>query len=291
MKLLLSLLLPFCCDGACLPIHSDRILGRDLAANVPGLEELPPEAFVGYAALPGMIRILRVDELARIGKRHGLQTKPVKDLCFEVPLHTLDTHSALQAMRNTLPPGASIEVIEMSRYKVPQGTMTFPRTGLAVSASTPANRIVLWRGKVQYAPNRSMPVWARVRISRVARFLVALRDLKPGETLQQADVEMREGSRAIFLSDGVESVDGYRIRRSLRAGEEILAKDLAPIPAIERGDEVRVRVESSGAVLETPAKAVSNARAGEAVSLRNPQSGRMFRATAEGRGLATVSLQ
>jgi hypothetical protein len=63
-----------------------------------------------------------------------------------------------QALRAGRPAGSStprVEILDFSRYPVPEGTLEFPRGALAASG--------LWHGRVVTEEGRSAPVWVRIK--------------------------------------------------------------------------------------------------------------------------------
>ena len=74
----------------------------------------------------------------------------------------------------------------------------------------------------------------------------------------------------------------------MKAGEPIPASLLTPPLAVKRGATVRVEVASGWARLHFEAIAESDAREGDMIALRNPVSGRTFRARVGAHGRATV---
>jgi flagella basal body P-ring formation protein FlgA len=58
---------------------------------------------------------------------------------------------------------------------------------------------------------------------------------------------------------------------------------------VERGDKIAIEVSSGGARLTFDAMAESSGHAGDSIMVRNPESGRLFRAKVEGKGRASVT--
>jgi flagella basal body P-ring formation protein FlgA len=76
----------------------------------------------------------------------------------------------------------------------------------------------------------------------------------------------------------IEEVAGRVPNRAVRAGETIPLAILAVPPEVRRGDPVTVDVESGFAHLQFDAVAESSANEGDVIELRNPSSGKTFRA-------------
>jgi len=93
---------------------------------------------------------------------------------------------------------------------------------------------------------------------------------------------------AEHLAPGVDAVLGRVTKKPIHAGEPIPLAILATPPVIRRGDAIKVEVRSGAARLVFDAVAQTEARDGEIVELRNPESGRTFRARAAESGRAVI---
>src|ERR1700683_5228641 len=101
MKIILLLLLTLSrgAFGACVPIHSDRILGRDLALADTRFTAVPATQTIGFAPAPGTRRTFAAAELTRIARANGLSIPNPDEVCFEIPMHRVSEEDAIQAMR------------------------------------------------------------------------------------------------------------------------------------------------------------------------------------------------
>jgi hypothetical protein len=80
-----------------------------------------------------------------------------------------------------------------------------------------------------------------------------------------------------------------RVRVSDSATGEALRLSPAATPReVERGDPVRVEVASGGVLLGFEAAAETAGRVGESVLVKNPATGRRFRARVESKGKVTI---
>jgi flagella basal body P-ring formation protein FlgA len=68
----------------------------------------------------------------------------------------------------------------------------------------------------------------------------------------------------------------------------VLRSDLAEAFQVERGDTVEVMVIAGAAQLALDAQAEASGRQGDVIPLRNPRSGKLFRARIDGKGRAVV---
>lgn len=279
--LLFVLALQSALAAPCLPVVSDRILGRDLALADPRFAALPATLIVGWAPAPGAKRTLSPAELTRLARANRVDLADPAELCFEVPVQQLDSAEALLQMRRVLP-DTEIAVLEISRSPVPPGQPEFPLSGLE-PATAAHPEIRLWRGFVRYADTKRVPVWARVSVSRAQMTVIAKSDLPANLPIGAPSVALER--RSVY-SPGIalrlEDVVGRVPKRSLRAGDPIPLSTLETMPDIRRGDVVTVEVRSGTARLRLSAVAERDAHSGDLLELRNPASGKTFRARLDG---------
>ncbi len=294
--ILTTLVLAIHSTSGCVPVSGERLLARDLAAAAPALAALPPEADLGYAPAPGARRLVSRQELARLLERHGVRGEIPAGLCVERGSQTLTRESVEAALRAALAkepqagmPVPRLEVLEFSRYPVPTGELEFTRAGLP--AAPRSGSAVIWRGHVRYGDNRSLPVWARVKLAVSGEGMIAAGSLSAGRPIEAHQV--RRGSVEWFpLSEAPAAEAGLLVgripRRAIPAGTAILPSALQPAPEVGRGETVTVEVSSGAAQLRLQARAESSGSAGDAVLLRNPSTGRTFSGRVEGVGKVTV---
>ena len=274
----------------CTPVHGISIQGRDLAAADTAFAGVAPEAVIGYAPAPGLQRRYSEAEVARLAKQLHVEAA-ARELCFTYPVQPLAATAVEKAMQAALP-GASIELVEMMRAGVPEGLLRFPLASLSAPAVSRPEDPVIWRGSVEYAENRRIAVWARVRVRANSERVVMLKDTAAGETILPANVELRQIHA--FPGGGpwaqrVEDVAGRKAVRSLRAGDPVPANGLQPEgQAVSRGDLVTVDVEAGAARIRISARAETAAGVGEAVKLRNVKSGKIFEGRVTGKDAALV---
>ena len=276
----------------CAVVEGERIRAGDLARLRPLFSALDPDMELGYAPAPGLRRVLAPGELARLARRHGLIAVSLEAVCIEGAAERLAEAGLIEAMRRSLGEEARIEIVEFVRHAVPRGVLEFPLAGLAGPPGQPG-AAVLWRGRVWTASGRTAPVWARVRVGVERRGLVARRDLAAGKAIEAGDVEERLVE--LFPTVGVKPVEASEVvgavaRRRIRAGEMLTAALLRLAPEVERGDRVEVEVRTGAARLRLEARAETSGRRGEAVLVRNPATGRRFKAMVEGPGRLAVEI-
>ena len=266
---------------------ADRITLGDFAPAFPGVQATLPETPVAYAPAPGVRRVFRLPELRSMAAHLKLAWVPQNEICFERPLAPLDDAQILDAMRRALPQ-ARIEILNRSRFPVPQGEIEFPASGLR---QTPAGG--LWNGSIRYAANRRTQVWARVKMLSPSMRVVAAQDLPPEKPLSAAQLRLEEGSglqAADAFPSSIDQVAGKVLRRSVRAGTPLRSQWLGGAKEVNRGDTVRVEVRSGGARLETEGRAAAAGALGETILVLNPATRKSFRARVEGKGRVSVGL-
>ncbi len=267
--------------AGCLPVVDDPIRAQDLAAAIPefaGRTEL-----LGPAPAPGSRRAFGVPELRRIAARLGVAAAS-PETCLEWPLEPLTAERVLADLVKAAPPGAHITVLDFDRHPVPGGALSFSRPALAGA---------LWRGTVRYRERRTVPVWAKATVSLPSMVVVAARILPARQPIPAAALvlESRDvgafGARAAATAA---TVAGKLPRRTIRAGEVVLENLVADSPDVARGQRVSVEVESGAARLSLEAQAQTAGRVGDRIQLKNPQSGRRFRAVVSGKGKVHIDV-
>jgi flagella basal body P-ring formation protein FlgA len=280
----LYLLISWGAVAGCIPIHGDRILGRDLALADAHFAALPATEVVGYAPAPGSKRIFAAAEVGRIARAHGIEIANPAEFCFEMAMHQVSNEEAAAAMRRALPAGAEVTIVELSKIDVPEGDVDFPLTGLEPAA--PADHgVQLWRGSVKYAITRRLPVWARVSVIERLNAVVTTRDLAENVPIDAGALRMEAWTGPIQhgqVALSLEEVLGRIPKKAVKAGSLVMLDLLDNAGVVRRGTAVRVEVRSGPARLTFEAIAEKEAKSGETIELRNPSNGRIFRARLEG---------
>jgi hypothetical protein len=199
----------------CAVVAGSHILGRDLAAAVPDLAGLDPEAEIAPAPWAGVERVFHTEEVARIAREHALPPPGhTVEACFMRKTLTLTPEQLGRVIERTLspdragsPPGTPpsapphVEILDFSRYPVPEGTLEFPRGALAASG--------VWRGRIVTPEGRSAPVWVRVKITDASTGLPVLLGPSAGyREVQRGDpvrVEISSGLATVAFDSVAES--------------------------------------------------------------------------------------
>ena len=277
---------------ACEFISGEQISGADLARAVPMFAALPRDTVVGYSPAPGARRILQFPELKRIGAQYGIPVAASLRACFEWKTRPITEDDVRAAIRESLrAPEARVEILAMSNAPAPEGKLTFPQSGLSAATNIDPSTPVTWRGYVAYASPRRFSVWARVKVSATMPRVIAVEPLAAGKPVIEGQVRLETYDDFPLRNDtarSLEEVIGRIPRRAVRVGLPVLRSDLAEAFEVERGDTVEVTAVSGAAQLELQALAEASGRQGDVISLRNPSSGKVFRARIEAKGRAIV---
>jgi flagella basal body P-ring formation protein FlgA len=260
---------------ACQLVEGDRIFGKDLASASPPFAALDPHVEIGAAPLAGVARVVRPEELVRLARQYGIMLDgPAGAICFERPTDSLTAETLLPVLQKALAiDSAKIKILDFSRFGVPRGVLDFPKSGLMPTG--------LWRGRVMYGENHSMPIWVRARITVERTWVESAEPLVAGKPIALSQLLLKNGPRFPFDSTLMESmglVAGRRPLRTLPAGTPIAAAMLTIAHDIERGDRIAVEVKVGGTILDFEATAASSGRAGESILVNNPENGRSFAA-------------
>jgi flagella basal body P-ring formation protein FlgA len=135
----------------------------------------------------------------------------------------------------------------------------------------------------------SVPVWFAVRA--MSRVLVMHRTHGAHELVDRSEVAPEERDVAGLVDRPVDleaDLSRLRTRHAVAAGRVLLQRDLEELPQIFAGEEVNVGVTLHSIAIETRAVALREARLGESVVLRNPDSAETYRARVTGPGRAEV---
>ena len=237
---------------------------------------------MGYAPVPGAVRTIRPDELARIGSRHGLSVTTSDPVCFSWEMAALDPARVEQAMRASLPPEASLEVLDLSRGATPAGEVEFPYSMLKAG---------MWRGYVKYGSGAKHEVWARVRVNLKQTRVAAAVPLRVGVRIaaDQLRVEQVDAPPESGYVERIEDAVGLIPKRSFAEGSALLLRVLDKPATVQRGDTVRLRAVSGAAQITLYVQAQAAGKIGDLIAVKNPSSGRVLRARVENSGEVTLA--
>lgn len=278
--------------AGCQIIDGERIWGADLARALPAFSAIPRDTILGYSPAPGLRRVFQFPELQRLAKPYHLAVPDGTHVCFEHKMQLIDQEMVRAAMRQSLhATDPRIDILAMSGGLAPEGRLFFPASGLSAVAGIEPSTPLMWRGYVLYDNSRKFGVWARVRIAATMTRVVARQALAAGQSVQERQVRLETYDGFPLRNDVARSLDEVvdRVpRRSIREGFPILLADLDQPLQVKRGDVVRVTAIAGAAMLELDAVAQASGHQGEVIPLKNPGSGKIFRARIEGRNKAIV---
>ncbi len=280
-------------SGPCEMIANDRILGADLARAVPAfVNKIPGDTVIGYSPTPGTRRVFKSVELQRLAAPYGVALDGQPEVCFEWNTQPLTEDVVRAAIRDSLQlPDAHVDVLAISGNQAPAGKVRFPIAGLLASTLTGPDTPVTWRGEVLYQGSRKFSVWARVKVSATTTRVVATQLILPGETVAPDAVRVETYDDFPLRNDiarNLEEVVGRMPRRAIRMGLPVFRSDLIEPFQVQRGDMVDVTAISGATQLHLAAVAETSGRQGDIISLKNPRSGKFFRARIEGKNRALV---
>ena len=293
MTLAIPLLLVAVASQQCLQVSGENIVAADLAKAITEFSDVPPETAFGYAPNPGARRVLRVGDIARFARQTGVELNDEYQLCFEWELRPISEEAFRQAMLEAWGGDeVQIRVLEISRFPAPPGRLVFDPDDLSPPPPGNPTAPVLWRGHVNYSPGRQIAVWARVQVIASMQRVVATEPLRAGEPIP-ADALRAETYRGFPSSAAISKVSeatGRVLLRPLAAGSIVPRRLLREPIDVGQGAVVEVTVVSGPTVIRTEGVAEGSGRRGETIVVRNPKSGRTFRALISGAGQVVVRL-
>jgi len=268
--------------AACLalPAGTLQVTAADLAPAFAGLESAPPAAVLSLAPAPGVERVFRIPELRGIAAQFHLPTAPEEEICVARTMTPLEPAALLAVMRKEMP-GAEITILDFSKQTAPQGEIVLHRNGLRSNTAAGA----IWFGAVRYAPGHEFTIWAKVTLTAHVSRVVAKRDLAAGQRIEPDDVtvEVREefpSAQALLTS--ASEITGKSSRVLIHAGLSIRPEMIETSRDVRQGDVVEVEVQDGGAHLMLRGRAEASGSVGDAILVRNPDSGKRFMAKVRG---------
>jgi flagella basal body P-ring formation protein FlgA len=282
-------------EPSCLLVQGDSVLDSDLESVLPGSSVPAAGRPLMRAPVAGARRWIGAEELTRLlGVRASEVRIPPQGICLERVARHLEESLLRESLRKVIQDDTvSIEILDFSRYPLPEGQLQFSRSGLIASPSTKPERAVLWRGRVLSDDRRSTPVWVRLRMYVERNLPAAAHELTPGRPLTEDDIIVTR--RRIFplqwpvLDPG--QVLGKAVKRRVAAGELLLTSILKQPRTVEPGDLVTAEVNHAGIRLRLPAIAETGGVDGELIWLKPAKGGRRFRGRIQEHGLVIVEAE
>jgi flagella basal body P-ring formation protein FlgA len=281
--------------SACIAVPSSRILARDLSSAIPLFQALDPDTIIGFAPFPGTVRVFSSRDVVLTGRTYGLafpSGEVAPSVCVERVIRHLSPEEVKAALLTALGiANARLEVLEFSNQPLPPGQLAFQRTLLNRPPGNNPQTPVVWRGKLLFDDQRSLAVWAKVRISVEREIFLATETIPKGAVIrrdQVASTRIRQFPSLQPSSSLPLAVVGKVARRTLAAGQPIVAQDLDIFKDVLRGATVHVQAIDGGASIRFDAIAEASGQKGEIIMVHNPSSGRSFRARIEDRDQVVV---
>ena len=273
---------------ACVVITGDQITGRDLANALPQLASVPADATFGYAPAPGVERSFSAGELQRLANRYGVNAKITTSVCFGWQVNKLSREQISAAIRKSLAGHeVELEIVDQSHSSTPQGELVFPLQGLSQGAAKAA----VWTGYVLYGGGKKFNTWVQVRITVHEEQVVAARAIRTGESIDAAalkKVDYRGPLLRTLALRKEEEVTGKCARRPIAEGTVLSEAMLALPQDVDKEQLVIVHSDCGAAHIETQGIASEAGYRGDVIRVRNPKTGRVFRAKIDDRGIVTV---
>lgn len=164
------------------------------------------------------------------------------------------------------------EILFRSAREVPHGAITeWSRDRPGVAAGN------LQRGRILLESDIIDP----------RQVVVSSRTLPSGTRLSSDAIQIEERHRGDIPRDALSLLEGLgdmEVSRMLRAGEIIRTSDIRPARLIQRGQLVNVTFRRGTLEVTSQARASSDGRIGEVITLVNPDTGRELRAQVTGPG-------
>lgn len=263
-----------------------------LADLVPGAPASWAQVALGRAPRPGSERVLSgawVLQRARQVGADAALTVP-DDVVLERGGREVRRDEVVraveQAVAGRLGAGEQLRITSVSLPgPVPDGTVQLQ--ALVPDGGLPSPSTV-WVD-VLVEGQRAARAWARVEIFRSRPVLVLTRDLRRGDVLGALDVEVRTGDPGGAALTEPEQAVGRRAVRSLAAGASLAARDLESVPAVGRGDTVRLVAREGGVTASTLGKALESAGVGDTLRVENLASGRTLAGVLRDGGIVDVA--
>jgi len=145
---------------------------------------------------------------------------------------------------------------------------------------------VVWKAKDGSRDRRD---WIQVRVEREELVPLAKRRLARGDRVDSSNVEWQwrrtTGVRATPVS--LDSMDRFRLRTGVAAGQVVWREQFEILPVVRRGDMVKVRAGYQGASASVEAQALQDGAPGDRIRLKSP-FGRTITGTTGSDGTVTV---
>jgi len=215
-------------------------------------------------------------------------------LAAELPAtHPLDRDAVMSAMKKALAASpesrdANIEILDLSRFPVPDGEVEFDWKALTPPATEQSTE--RWRGMLRHDGDHSFSIWAVVRITVPCTRIVAVQNIRQDEpiTASQIREESYLGFPSESCADTIASVLGKVATRTLLANTPIVRAMLLPPASVLKGEQAQAEYRGDAVRLSLPVIAERNGRIGEVIRVLNPETHKTFLAQVTGEGKVLI---
>jgi flagella basal body P-ring formation protein FlgA len=207
--------------------------------------------------------------------------------------HPLDRATVLNAMRKALAASpessdANIEIVDMSRFPVPDGEVEFDWKALTPPAAEQSTS--RWRGVLRRDENHVFSIWAVVRLTVPCTRITAAEIIRPEEAITASQI--REVPYLGFPSESCRSSAGSVIgkvaTRTILANTPIVGAMLAAPASVLKGEQAIAEYRGDAVWLSLPVIPERNGRMGDVIRVLNPQSHKTLLAQVIGEGKVLI---
>ncbi|MBI4902009.1 MAG: flagellar basal body P-ring formation protein FlgA [Acidobacteria bacterium] len=275
----------------CVVVADGVVRLKDLAPSgtllANSLGEDRGDDFLFFAPVAGTTRWVSSEERTRLLNRRGVEKAAVPGICIRSASRVVDPDELRLAMLQAFASNAAfkaqvkVEVIDWSRYPTPDGRIEFSLSALPrrVDGAQP----VLWKGWVRLPTGRSVPVWAKAKLTTDCIVATALRSHPSGHRLGEADfaVERREvfPTQVLLAKGPPTKIAGRLLRHAVKSGDILTAQDLMEPVAVQSGQVLAAEVQEGAVRLKVEVIAETKGRIGDTIWLHSSSGGRRFRGT------------
>ncbi len=268
-------------------------------ATLDGAARELAELELGDAPAPGASRRLTGHEiLSRLRAagldeaiRYSIPASITVSRAFQV-LPEAELRAAVEdAVALRLPPDERIDGVELARpVRVAPGPYELEVREAGARAGSGTLRRVDVRVIQEGREVATAPV--RLRVARYGPVVVTRRAIARGAVLAEDDVRLEErrlDELPSMVAGSLEDAVGRVARVALGAGRPVPLRALEALPVVQRGDAVRLTIESAGLRLSAPGEALEAGGVGERVRVVNTSSRRELVGRVVGHGTVLVA--
>jgi len=183
---------------------------------------------------------------------------------------------------------ARIEIVDLSRFPVPEGETEFEWKGLTPPGT--GQSTARWRGVVRHDADHVYSIWAVVRLTVPCKRIVATVNIRPDEPIvaSQLQEESYEGFPSESCNESIGSLIGKVATRTIPVNLPIVRSMVAPPASVLKGEQALAEYHGDGVWLSLPVIAERSGRIGETIPVRNPVSHKILFAHVMGEGKVSI---